>query len=100
MKNANEIKNRLNEMYKEDILGRSKINLKVEGSAWNKLPAISSFQLQLGEMNELLERIGLERRMENKIETKGHSNHSMNKYASYVVRRMRKALKNGDPVKF
>jgi hypothetical protein len=96
MKNANNLKTRLTAMFKEDILGRSKVSSKVENSSWNLLPAVSSFNLKLSEFNELLESIGLSRRLPNQIEAGGHSNHRMNKYAKHIIRRMRKALNKGD----
>jgi hypothetical protein len=101
MKNVNESKTRLDEMYKADILERSKISSKVENSGWNLLPAISSFDLTLSDFNALLEKVGLERRMENEIKTKGHSNHKMNRYARFIVRRARRALlEEKNPKKF
>jgi len=83
-------------MFKKDILGRSKVSSKVENSSWNLLPAVSSFNLTLSEFNELLESIGLSRRLPNQIEAGGHSNHRMNKYAKHIIRRMRRAIEKGD----
>jgi hypothetical protein len=100
MKNANNLKTRLTEMSEKDILGRSKVSLKVAGSSWNKLPAVSSFNLKLSDFNELLHSIGLERRLPNEIKVGGHSNHRMNKYAKHIIKRMRRAIEKGDTRKF
>lgn len=83
-------------MFRKDIFGRSKISSKVENSPWNRLPAVSSFSLLLSEINELLSKVGLDRRIPNTIQCGGHRNHRMNKYAKHIIIRMRGKLSEGD----
>jgi len=85
-----------------DIMNpRMKWDGRVEHSSFHRVPAVTSFELEPSRENLILSKTGLDRMLEKETTRGKHeANEKLNRYISYRVKSMRKALENNNPTEF
>lgn len=74
---------------------------RIEGSSFRRIPSVTSFEIEPGEKNTLLDGSGMTRKLKTKPTRKVHEgNNDMNKYIKFRIREMRAALNAGHPETF
>lgn len=80
----------LYEMSKIDLVTRFKRRSAILNSGWRSIPSVSNFKIDLSPMNAILEKIGFERRLGNRLTFVPNQNKSMNRYMKYNMMRLEK----------
>jgi hypothetical protein len=85
---------------KAQLMKFSRVNFtgKIEKSSWNRIPAVSNVTVKVGELNDLLKRIGIDKRLPANIKFDDRDTKAMNRYMGHQIIRLRKA--QGSPSTF
>lgn len=85
---------------KAQLMKFSRVNFtgKIMKSSWNKIPAVSNVTVKVGELNDLLKQIGIDKHLPANIKFDDRESKTMNRYMGHQIIRLRKA--QGSPSKF
>jgi uncharacterized protein YbcI len=88
----NSARNRL-EAMKRQLLNNDqpKFTGKILRSPWNRVPAVSTFEVTTQDYNIYLEEIGILHKLPPKIKFERNPNHKLNRYIGHQILRLRKA---------
>lgn len=83
---------------KKDILEKGQsFSGRIGNTGWKYIPSVKTFDIIPGEVNEMLRKVGLKRKLPKKVLWKTHkSTQSMNDYMKYQVSRLERFRNRGD----
>jgi len=85
-------------LIRDIVTERRRVSGRLANSSFFRIPAVTSYEIIVGEQNELLRGSGMERRLPNQTFVEIHEdNNRANKFMKARIEYLRKVLKAGKP---